>query len=124
MNDYPLVLPNPGAIIRQSVDEYLASQGFSGLEPKFETVALPVATSLLRQSNLLWFISRGVVDSDLRKGNLMQFKVNSTFLGGAVGVTRKSAFEEESPTVKLMKLLCKHAIEQRSEYNVSMQTET
>ncbi|WP_404933500.1 LysR substrate-binding domain-containing protein [Nitratireductor sp. L15S-10] len=62
LSGFPLILPNPGAIIRETVDRYLAAMGLSDIAPTFETVALPVALLLLERSDMLWFISRGVVD--------------------------------------------------------------
>ena len=106
---YPLIAPNPGAIIRQTVDQYLAAQGLSGLVPAFETVALPVALSLIERSDMLWFISRGVVERELQRGTLAEVNLKSGYMSGAVGITRKFAFNENSPADLLARLLHRRA---------------
>lgn len=109
LTEYPMIAPNPGAIIRRTVDQYLAAQGLSGLVPVFETVALPAALSLLEQSDMLWFISRGVVERELRQGTLAALDLKSDFMAGAVGITRKFAFSENSPADLLARLLHRRA---------------
>lgn len=108
---YPLILPNPGAIIRENVDLYLSAMGLSGIVPAFETVALPVALTLLEQSDILWFISRGVVERELRQGTLAVLPLKSDYMAGAVGVTRKFTFGENSPVDLLARLLHRRAEE-------------
>ncbi|MDV6227290.1 LysR substrate-binding domain-containing protein [Nitratireductor aquimarinus] len=109
LTSYPLIVPNPGAIIRQKVDQYLAAQGLSGLVPAFEAVALPVALSLIEQSDMLWFISRGVVERELKRGTLITLDLKADYMAGAVGITRKFDFDKNSPTELLVRLLHKQA---------------
>lgn len=111
LQNYPLILPNPGAIIRKSVDQYLAAMGLSGLAPMFETVALPAALTLLENSDMLWFISRGVVVRELSRGSLVTLNLKSDYMAGAVGLTRKFTFDENSPADLLARLLHRRAKE-------------
>lgn len=109
LETYPLILPNSGAIIRQNVNQYLSTLGLAEAKPKFETVALPVALALLEQSDLLWFISRGVVERELRAGLLTSIAMNSDYMTGAIGLTRKFTFDADSPGDRLARLLHQHA---------------
>ncbi len=109
LETYPLILPNSGAIIRQNVNQYLSTLGLAEAKPKFETVALPVALALLEQSDLLWFISRGVVERELRAGLLTSIALNSDYMVGAIGLTRKITFDVGSPADHLARLLHRHA---------------
>lgn len=111
LSAFPLILPNPGAIIRDNVDRYLSAMGLSGIVPAFETVALPVALALLEQSDMLWFISRGVVERELRAGTLASLPLKSDYMAGAVGLTRKFTFGENSPADLLARLLHRQAEE-------------
>ncbi len=111
LSTYPLILPNPGAIIRETVDRYLSAMGLSGIVPAFETVALPVALSLLEQSDMLWFISRGVAERELRQGTLSSLPLKTDYMAGAVGLTRKFTFGEDSPADLLARLLHRRAEE-------------
>lgn len=108
---YPLILPNPGAIIRQNVNQYLAAMGLSDVAPVFETVALPAALTLLERSEMLWFISRGVVARELARGSLAALDLRSEYMAGAVGLTRKFTFDENSPADLLARLLHRRAKE-------------
>ncbi|MBN9888305.1 LysR substrate-binding domain-containing protein [Salipiger abyssi] len=108
---YPLILPNPGAIIRQNVNQYLAAMGLSDVAPVFETVALPAALTLLEHSEMLWFISRGVVERELARGSLAALDLRSEYMAGAVGLTRKFTFDENSPADLLARLLHRRAKE-------------
>ncbi|GAA3876918.1 LysR substrate-binding domain-containing protein [Celeribacter arenosi] len=106
---YPLILPNPGAIIRKTVDQYIAAMGATDVRPAFETVALPVALTLLESSDMLWFISRGVVAREIGNGALVTLDLKADYMAGAVGITRKFAFGGDSPADLLARLLHRKA---------------
>jgi LysR family pca operon transcriptional activator len=104
----PLILPPEDALIRRSVDEYLASLGLAGLRPVMETVALAVGRGILAGSDALWFISRGVVAEELDRGELIELPTGVRFLSGAVGITRRQA-AEPSPGIDHLIRLCHDA---------------
>lgn len=85
----PVILPPETAIIRRVVDDYLMTLNLSGLNPAFETVALPVGRAILLRSDAVWFISRGVVADELDRGELCEISTGARFLSGAVGLTRR-----------------------------------
>jgi LysR family pca operon transcriptional activator len=89
----PLILPTKGAIIRRAVEEYMASLGLLGLRPAFETVSLAVGRGLVLGSDALWFISRGVIEDDLERGDLIALETGARFLSGAVGITMRQGTE-------------------------------
>jgi LysR family transcriptional regulator, pca operon transcriptional activator len=109
LSEFPMILPNPGAIIRATVDQYLSAMGLSNLRPVFETVALPVALTLLEHSDMLWFISRGVVARELAAGSLVALDMKAKYMSGAVGLTRKFAFGQNTPADLLATLLHRRA---------------
>jgi hypothetical protein len=53
------------------VDDYLASLGLPAFRPAFETASLATGSRILRASDAIWFISRGVVLDELERGNLV-----------------------------------------------------
>ena len=85
----PLILPPADALIRRAVDEYLLARNLTSLQPAFETAALAVGRGILAGSDALWFISRGVVEDELDRGELAQWTTDAGFLSGAVGLTRR-----------------------------------
>ena len=107
---YPVILPNPGSIIRQQVMQYLIASGLEdSLSVRFETVARPVGLPLVENSDILWFISRGVVERELSEGRLDMLDLGVDYMRGAVGLTRKFDFTRESPADFLAELLHQRA---------------
>lgn len=88
---FPLILPNAGAIIREPVDDFLTAIGLTRRDPSFETVSLPFARYLLEHSDMVWFISRGVVARELENGELISFPFGDHDMAGAVGLTMRSS---------------------------------
>jgi len=111
LRSFPVILPNPGAIIRALVDQYLSAMGLGDLRPRFKTVALPVALTLLERSDMLWFISKGVVERELANGTLAAIDPKAEYLSGAIGLTRKFDFNRNSPADLLAGLLHQRAAE-------------
>lgn len=106
---YPLILPNSGAIIRQVVEEFLHSVGLQNVRPAFETVSLQFARGLLVRSDMLWFISRGVVARELEQGDLVALDLGARQMYGAVGLTHRLAHERNADLEFLSALLHRHA---------------
>ncbi|WP_081423954.1 LysR substrate-binding domain-containing protein [Celeribacter ethanolicus] len=107
---YPVILPNPGSIIRQQVMQYLIASGLDQtVNVRFETVARPVGLPLVERSDMLWFISRGVVERELSEGRLATLDLGVDYLTGAVGLTRKFDFTRDSPADFLASLLHRRA---------------
>ncbi|SHJ71906.1 LysR family transcriptional regulator, pca operon transcriptional activator [Palleronia salina] len=84
---YPLILPPRGAVISATVERYLASIGLPGLRAAIETVALPIGRKVVRMSDAVWFISRGVVADDIDDGKLRTVALQSPLLSGPVGIS-------------------------------------
>lgn len=101
----PLILPPHGAIIRRAVDDFLATQGLTGLRPAFETVALALGCGIVLASDALWFISRGVVAEELDRGEMQVVPTGARFLSGAVGMTRRQGGAPQPGLDTLARLL-------------------
>lgn len=97
-----LMIPPKGAIIRRAVDEYLLSLGIKEPNIRIETVSLAMASQILAISDMLWFISRGVIERELKRGTLATFPIAGPYLSGAVGTTRRNV---EQPDPALSELL-------------------
>ncbi|MHA3976683.1 LysR substrate-binding domain-containing protein [Halovulum sp. GXIMD14794] len=89
--DYPLVLPPGGAVIRKTVLRYLESIGLPEAEGAFETVSLTFGRKVVQESDMVWFISRGVVADELSNGTLVDIPLVSKLLAGPVGISQKES---------------------------------
>lgn len=87
---YPLILPPENAAIRRTVDDFLASLDLIEPNVPFQTVSLSPAIRLLELSDMIWFISRGVVQRELERHSLHVWPTEARYLSGAVGITRRS----------------------------------
>lgn len=101
----PVILPTRESIIRKIVDGFLNAQGLGAIKPRLETVSLSLSLPLLLSSDMLWFISRGVVGRELTSGNLATFDLGAGYMSGAVGITQKRSENEESNINDLIELL-------------------
>ena len=87
LRDHPVILPTRDAIIRGTVDAYLASLNLAGLVPAVETSTLALGRGLLFASDAVWFISQGVLEAELEAGQVETLPLGATYLSGAVGMT-------------------------------------
>ncbi|MCS6626876.1 LysR substrate-binding domain-containing protein [Roseibacterium beibuensis] len=101
----PVILPTRESIIRKIVDGFLAAQGLADLRPILETVSPNLALPLLLDTDMLWFISRGVVARELSSGNLSTFDLGAGYMSGAVGITLRQGAETTANADYLIELL-------------------
>lgn len=87
LRDHPAILPTRDAIIRGTVDAYLASLNLAGLVPAVETSTLALGRGLLFATDAVWFISQGVLEAELLAGQVETLPLGATYLSGAVGMT-------------------------------------
>ncbi|RPE67020.1 LysR family pca operon transcriptional activator [Pacificibacter maritimus] len=89
LRDFPLMLPPSGAVISPMVRAYLFNNNISAHEPAFENVSLAFGRHVVQNSDVVWFISQGVVRSDLAAGTLKDLPLQDVMLGGPVGVSMR-----------------------------------
>jgi LysR family pca operon transcriptional activator len=90
IKDYTVLLPEPGSIIRPTVDTLLLSRGVSELPDVIETTSPTFGRAYLRLSDAIWIISRGVVADDLRSGELVELPIDVDVVTGPVGLTTRA----------------------------------
>lgn len=83
---YPLMLPPSGAVISPMVRAFLHNCGISNPAPSFENVSLAFGRKVVQDSDVIWFISQGVVAAELKAGTLASLPLKDDLLGGPVGV--------------------------------------
>lgn len=85
--NFPLILPPPGAVISNLVRAYLGRQGIAPHGHGFETVSLAFGRRLVQLSDAVWFISRGVVASELQDASLAALHLDEDLQGAPVGIS-------------------------------------
>lgn len=89
--NYPMMLPPSGAVISPMVRAYLHNIGISNPDPEFENVSLAFGRSVVQQSDTVWFISQGVVRTDVATGALAELALQDVMMGGPVGVSMRES---------------------------------
>lgn len=90
IEDYTVLLPERGSIIRPMVDTLLVSRGVSQLSSVIETTSPTFGRSYLRISDSIWIISRGVVADDISSGELVELPIDVDVVTGPVGLTMRA----------------------------------
>lgn len=103
--EWPLILPPPGAIIRPVVEQYFLTHGRELPRPWVETVSLALGRGLVRDSDAVWFISRGVVADEMASGAVVALDLGGLPLAGPVGLTLRSGQTVSDMLTVLMQAL-------------------
>lgn len=102
---FPMILPPPTAVVRPIVEGFLIARGIALPEDRMETTADAVAAALLRASDAIWAISRGVAEAAVAEGRLVFLPVDTADTIGAIGVTRRDDDETETELTLLLDTL-------------------
>ncbi|MBL9049954.1 MAG: LysR family transcriptional regulator [Tabrizicola sp.] len=112
LRDYPAILPTRDAIIRGTVDAYLASLNLADLVPAVETSTLALGRGLLYATDAVWFISQGVLEAEIEAGQVETLPLGASYLSGAVGMTVIAGHALPPALARLMGL-CRSAADKR-----------
>lgn len=105
LHAYPLMLPPSGALIAPAVRSWLLSKGLPFLEPDFETVSLAFGRKLVLLSDVVWFISEGVIADELCSGLLSALDMDTDLPAGPVGICLRAGAETSPESRDFMKAL-------------------
>lgn len=94
---YPVILPPENAVIRPVVEALLKSRGMGFPADRIETTATSVAMSILKQTDAIWFISRGVAEAAVAYGGMAFLKIDTLDTIGSIGMTRRADKENCAP---------------------------
>ncbi|MEM6354057.1 MAG: pca operon transcription factor PcaQ [Pseudomonadota bacterium] len=85
--DYPVILPDPDAVIRPAVERLLIALGIAALPHRLESVSTSFGRAFVLDSDAVWVISEGVVARDLARGDLAALDLDTRDTSGPVGLT-------------------------------------
>lgn len=89
LQDFTVLMPQEGSIIRPFVERLLISHGIREFRSRIETVSHSFGRAFTLDHDAVWIISHGVVASDLDDGRMVALPVDTSETRGAVGLTRR-----------------------------------
>ncbi|MFD1475637.1 pca operon transcription factor PcaQ [Ancylobacter polymorphus] len=89
IENYQVVMPPPGSVIRPIVERLLIANGIGRLRDEVETVSDAFGRGFTRSSDAVWIISEGVVAEDVADGILATLPVDTAETLGPVGLTSR-----------------------------------
>ena len=105
---FPLVLPPEGTIIRQEVSRFLASQGVTRLRDIVETTSSDFQRNYMDLTDAVGMVPRGVVQSDLDAGSLVQLNIGVDEMRGPVGLTTNPDLRHGEAALRLLRMIRHH----------------
>ncbi|TAL56441.1 pca operon transcription factor PcaQ [Pandoraea sp.] len=101
LRDYPVLLPPPGTVIRQSADRLLAAAGATPLQAHIELLSVSAGKALTLENDAVWFVPRGTVAHDLADGSLTCLPLASAGAEEPVGL----ALRIDAPQAPVLRAL-------------------
>lgn len=94
IDEYPVLMPPPGSIIRPFVDRLFVELGISEPRRAIETVSDSFGRAYLRRFPLaIWVISRGVVAAEITAGEFVALPIDTESTLGSVGLVTRGGAE-------------------------------
>lgn len=90
---YPVIMPDPGAIIRRDVDQLLKMLRVPPPKHLIETVGHAFSRVMAIENDAVWVISEGVAAHDIMSGALRFLPIDTSVSLGSVGYTVRETSE-------------------------------
>ncbi|WP_417207194.1 LysR substrate-binding domain-containing protein [Antarctobacter sp.] len=101
MDAYPVVLPNPGTIIRAEIDRFIIAQGLTRFVNQIETISFEFARNYLAASDAIVCHPMGAMQRELAEGLVTPLDIAGGAMLGAVGITTPTG-TVPSPAAQLL----------------------
>ena len=89
LNNFTVVLPAEGTIIREDAEQLLISLGASEPENVIETRSVEFGRAFTLRTDAIWITPRGTVSSEIKSGDLVELSINTAATQGAVGISTR-----------------------------------
>jgi len=104
---YNVIYPSEGSAIRSLADNLLIANGVGELPHRVETVSGIYGRVLTKSTDAVWFISEGVVATELAVGELRALPFNMQTTAGPVGIIMRRD-DEISPDIRTFSRIAQH----------------
>ncbi|WP_144111689.1 pca operon transcription factor PcaQ [Paraburkholderia sp. BCC1886] len=85
LEDFPVVLPPFGTLIRQSAESLLSAWGVAPLSAFVEVLSVSTGRALALENEAVWFVPLGAVEYELQHGMLVRLPLPGPFAGNGTG---------------------------------------
>lgn len=103
--DYPVLMPSEGSIIRPLVERMFLEQGLTMPRFPVETVSSTFGRRFVLQHRAVWIISQGVVRPDLEAGTMAALPLDTGATLGPVGLCRRREHQLSVPAQRFSTVL-------------------
>ncbi|WP_124078382.1 pca operon transcription factor PcaQ [Pigmentiphaga humi] len=90
LSSFRMVLPDLGTRIREAADRFLLTEGVDDPLNAIETFDTSFGRNYVLQSDAVWCVPEGAVESDLREGVLYRLPLDTHTTEGPVGLTLRA----------------------------------
>jgi LysR family pca operon transcriptional activator len=90
LEEFPVVLPPFGTLIRQSADSLLSAWGVPPLSAFVEVLSVSTGRALTLENGAVWFVPLSAVEYELAHGMLVRLPMPFAGTGEPVGLIRRS----------------------------------
>ena len=105
---FPLLLPPEGTIIRHEIDRYLAGKGVPKPQNVVESTSSDFQRAYLLGSDCIAALPKGVIQSELDLGALVELPIGEGELKGPVGLTTNPMLVANGSVVEILNNIRRH----------------
>ncbi|MFK5977800.1 MAG: pca operon transcription factor PcaQ [Rhizobiaceae bacterium] len=88
--NFTILMPGKRAVIRPTVDQFLAANGFGNFTDVIETVSTTFCNNFVKATDAVWIISRGVASDQVDAKMIVELPVDTSTTTGPVGLTMRA----------------------------------
>lgn len=103
--NFPALLPISESITRQTVDQWLIEHGIREFPDRVETASASFGRQYVIETDAIWYISHGVVRTDIADGKLKTLAVDTSNTGSSVGLTTRADYRPDDASRRFIDLL-------------------
>lgn len=89
--DHPVVMPQPGSIIRSLVDRVFVEHGIAAPAHAVESVSDSLGRAMVARHGAVWVISQGVARHEVERGIFRALPIDTSSTFGPIGLSRRQA---------------------------------
>jgi len=113
IRDYPCIMPYHGTIIRQEIERFLLAHGIAEPADLVETTSVDFGHTYVHETNGIWFLPRGYMDSPIAQRTLTELSIDHRSLEGPVGITVRADGKRTAAAQHMIDALHRVAAEKR-----------